>query len=197
MKKSSDKVVDVVRDLLTTDLESQHAYVEQISREGERGYALIAANTFVQGMRDSGYKSTATAIDEFGDNSYQSGANRVDVVYSTTDKGQSIDAIAVIDDGHGMEPGMIRAAVLWGGTHRFNDRSGFGRYGFGLPSAAVSITQEYEVYSKIEGGDWHKVRVDLLEIAEGKLTAKSGLILAPEPEQTTLPKFIVEALGQR
>jgi hypothetical protein len=197
MKKGSDKVVDVVRDLLTTDLESQHAYVEQISREGERGYALIAANTFVQGMRDSGYKSTATAIDEFGDNSYQSGANRVDVVYSTTDKGQSIDAIAVIDDGHGMEPGMIRAAVLWGGTHRFNDRSGFGRYGFGLPSAAVSITQEYEVFSKVEGGEWHKVCINLNEIAEGKLTNKSGLILAPEPMKATLPKFVSEALGER
>src|SRR5712664_345849 len=197
MKKGSDKVVDVVRDLLTTDLESQHAYVEQISREGERGYALIAANTFVQGMRDSGYKSTATAIDEFGDNSYQSGANRVDVVYSTTDKGQSIDAIAVIDDGHGMEPGMIRAAVLWGGTHRFNDRSGFGRYGFGLPSAAVSITQEYEVFSKVEGGEWHKVCINLNEIAEGKLTNKSGLILAPEPVKATLPKFVTESLDGR
>jgi len=197
MKKGSDKVVDVVRDLLTTDLESQHAYVEQISREGDRGYALIAANTFVQGMRDSGYKSTATAIDEFGDNSYQSGANRIDVVYSTTDKGQSIDAIAVIDDGHGMEPGMIRAAVLWGGTHRFNDRSGFGRYGFGLPSAAVSITQEYEVFSKVEGGEWHKVCINLNEIAEGKLTNKSGLILAPEPVKATLPKFVSEALGER
>jgi Histidine kinase-, DNA gyrase B-, and HSP90-like ATPase len=197
MKKGSDKVVDVVRDLLTTDLESQHAYVEQISREGERGYALIAANTFVQGMRDSGYKSTATAIDEFGDNSYQSGANRVDVVYSTTDKGQTIDAIAVIDDGHGMEPGMIRAAVLWGGTHRFNDRSGFGRYGFGLPSAAVSITQEYEVFSKVEGGEWHKVCINLNEIAEGNLTNKSGLILAPEPIKATLPKFVSEALGER
>jgi hypothetical protein len=197
MKKGSDKVVDVVRDLLTTDLESQHAYVEQISREGERGYALIAANTFVQGMRDSGYKSTATAIDEFGDNSYQSGANRVDVVYSTTDKGQTIDAIAVIDDGHGMEPGMIRAAVLWGGTHRFNDRGGFGRYGFGLPSAAVSITQEYEVFSKVEGGEWHKVCINLNEIAEGKLTNKSGLILAPEPMKAALPKFVSEALGER
>lgn len=197
MTKGNGKAVDVVRESLATDLESQHAYVEQISKQGERGYALIAANTFVQGMRDSGYKSTATAIDEFADNSYQSGANRIDVVYSTADKGKTIDAIAVIDDGHGMEPGMIRAAVLWGGTHRFNDRSGFGRYGFGLPSAAVSITQEYEVYSKVEGGEWHKVRVSLTEIAEGKLTTKTGLILAPEPVKATLPAFVKEALGER
>jgi Histidine kinase-, DNA gyrase B-, and HSP90-like ATPase len=197
MKKTNSKAAQVVRESLVTDLESQHAYVEQISKQGERGYALIAANTFVQGMRDSGYKSTATAIDEFADNSFQSGANRIDIVYSTADKGKNIDSIAVIDDGHGMEPGMIRAAVLWGGTHRFNDRTGFGRYGFGLPSAAVSIAQQYEVFSKVEDGDWHKVRIDLREIAEGKLTTKTGLILAPEPAKTSLPPFVSEALGKR
>ena len=197
MTKSKDKSSAAVKQLMATDLENQHAYVEQISKQGERGYALIAANTFVQGMRDSGYKSTATAIDEFGDNAYQSGANRIDIAYSTSDRGKTISAIAVIDDGHGMEPGMIRAAVLWGGTHRFNDRRGFGRYGFGLPSAAVSITEEYEVYSKVEGGHWHKVCINLREIAEGKLTTKSGLILAPEPVQATLPKFLLEALGDR
>jgi hypothetical protein len=196
MKKANNKAPIAVQTLLATDLESQHAYVQQITKEGERGYALIAANTFVQGMRDSGYKSTATATDELIDNSFQSGANRIDVI-SSADKGNMISAIAVIDDGHGMEPGMIRAAVLWGGTHRFNDRTGFGRYGFGLPSAAVSITQEYEVYSKIHGGDWHRVHINLKEIAEGKLTNKSGLILAPEPVKAPLPKFVADSLGDR
>src|SRR5690242_16884653 len=147
MKQQSKKETGALKSLLATDLENQHAYVEQLSKQGERGYALIAASTFVQGMRDSGYKSTATAIDELIDNSYQVGANRIDVV-SFTD-GKSITGIAVIDDGHGMEARMVRASVLWGGTHRFNDRSGFGRYVFGLPSAAVSITKEYEVYSKV------------------------------------------------
>lgn len=196
MKKTHTTATMAVQKLLATDLESQHAYVQQITKDGERGYALIAANTFVQGMRDSGYKSTATSTDELIDNSFQSGANRIDVI-SSADKGSMISAIAVIDDGHGMEPGMIRAAVLWGGTHRFNDRIGFGRYGFGLPSAAVSITQEYEVYSKIEGRDWYKVRLNLNEIAEGRLTNKSGLILAPEPAKATLPKFVADALGDR
>src|SRR5438128_11225930 len=139
MKKANSKAPIAVQKLLATDLECQHAYVQQISKEGERGYALIAANTFVQGMRDSGYKSTATATDELVDNSFQSGANRIDVI-STADKGNMISALAGIDAGHGMEPGMIRAAVLWGGTHRFNDRTRFGRYGFGLPGHGVSIT---------------------------------------------------------
>jgi hypothetical protein len=185
-----------LKTILATDLENQHAYVEQLSKQGERGYALIAASTFVQGMRDSGYKSTGTAIDEFVDNSYQAGANRVDVVY-VSDKSRMVTGVAVIDDGHGMEPEMIRAAVLWGGTHRFNDRSGYGRYGFGLPSAAVSISKEYEVYSKIEGGSWYRIKISLEEIAQGKLTNRSGLILAPEPTKASLPEFVTKALAGR
>jgi len=107
---------------------------------------LVAAEAFVEGMRDSGYKSTATAIDEFIDNSLQAGATRVDVVRSSgTD-------IAVIDNGHGMLPDMMRAAVVWGGTHRHDDREGLGRYGFGLPSVAVSLTRHYDVYSNVMGG---------------------------------------------
>jgi hypothetical protein len=182
--------------LLLTDLENQHAYVESLAKDGDRGFALIAASAFVQGMRDSGYRSTATAIDEFVDNSYQSEATRIDVLYAT-DSSKNVNSIAIVDNGHGMEPGMIRAAVLWGGTHRFNDRTGFGRYGFGLPSAAVSITEEYEVYSKIKDGAWHRVRINLLEIANGKLTNSEGLILAPKPEVVELPKFVQQALGDR
>src|SRR5207302_4488406 len=49
----------------------------------------------------------------------------------------------------------------------------------------------------IEGGDWHKVRINLKEIAEGRLTNKSGLILAPEPVKAALPKFVADALGDR
>ena len=38
-----------------------------------------------------------------------------------------------MDNGHGMKPEMLPYAIAWGGTHRFNNRRGFGRYGFGLP----------------------------------------------------------------
>ena len=37
-----------------------------------------------------------------------------------------IEALSVIDDGHGMIPEMIRFAVMWGGTHRENDREATG-----------------------------------------------------------------------
>ena len=79
----------------------------------------MAASAFVEGMRDSGYKSTATAIDELVDNAIQAQAKRVDVIYDVSNpQGNQHDLgrIAVADNGHGMEPEMIRAAVLWGGT---------------------------------------------------------------------------------
>jgi hypothetical protein len=182
--------------LLLTDLETQHAYVETLKAQGDRGFALIAAAAFVKGMRDSGYRSTATAIDELVDNSYQSQATRIDLAF-TTEGGNRVGDLFVIDDGHGMEPDMIRASILWGGTHRFNDRSGFGRYGFGLPSASVSMTERYAVYSKTLGGTWHMVQVDLMEIASGKLTNAEGLIVAPSPVETELPPYVKTYLDGR
>ncbi|HEV2804768.1 MAG TPA: ATP-binding protein [Chthoniobacterales bacterium] len=185
---------------LKTDLEAQHAYVSNLEDQGEKGFQLIATSAFVEGMRDSGYKSTATAIDEFIDNSIQAQATRIDVAVRSDNpqgKQQDIGDIAVIDDGHGMEPAMIRAAVLWGGTHRRGDRSGFGRFGFGLPSAAVSITEHYEIYSKLEGRQWHRVAVDLRSIVSGQLTDRQGMVIAPKAEPTQLPEFVKAYLGQR
>lgn len=185
---------------LTSDLEAQHVYVEKLKKSGERGFQLIATSAFVEGMRDSGYKSTATAIDEFVDNAIQAQATRVDVAYEVVNpEGNQHDlgSIALIDNGHGMEPEMIRAAVLWGGTHRQNDRSGLGRFGFGLPSAAVSITRRFEVYSKVKGGEWHRVCVDLDDICTGKHTNNDGLVIAPDKEKAKLPAWVADALGKR
>src|SRR5437867_10993294 len=106
---------------LKSDLEAQHQYVEKLRQSGERGFQLIERSAFVEGMRDSGYKSTATAIDEFVDNAIQAQATRVDIAYdvvSPDGNQHDIGTIAIIDNGHGMEPEMIRAAVPWGGTHR-------------------------------------------------------------------------------
>ena len=178
------------------DYAQQHRYVEELKKRGEAGFSLVATEAFVEGMRDSGYKSTGTAIDEFIDNSIQAAATRIDIAYEV--RGNDIKNIAVIDDGHGMEPDMIRAAVVWGGTHRHNNRKGFGRFGFGLPSAAVSITKQYEVYSRTDGHGWHKVTIDLPEICGGtKYRNEQGVVVAPPAIATELPEFVKEYLGGR
>ncbi|MDE0013934.1 MAG: ATP-binding protein [Candidatus Poribacteria bacterium] len=184
---------------MSTELENQQHYLEE---KGEQNFTFVAPETFVEGMRDSGYKSTATAIDEFVDNSIQAGATRVNIISTETTRGKKrkrrhVKDIAIIDNGHGMLPGMMCAAVTWGGTHRHNDRDGLGRYGFGLPSAAVSITRDYDVYSRVAGGKWHKISINLDEIAKGKFTDKHGAIRTPEAIAADLPDFVKNMVKNR
>ena len=194
----SDKTIH--SDIFTSDLDRQHEYVEGLKKHGDGNFALVATEAFVRGMRDSGYKSTATALNEFIDNSEQADATRVDIIAiegeSSGKKGakKPISEIAIVDDGHGMEPDMMRASVRWGGTHRENDRSGLGRYGFGLPSAAVSMSEHYEVYSKTPKGQWHRIVIDLPAIATGKLTNDFGQVMAPGAEPCDLPDFVQKYL---
>ena len=181
------------------DLKAQRNYVNDLRTKGFN-YTLVAAEAFVRGMRDSGYRSTATALDDIIDNAIEALAERIDIVLGW-DKGASGSKlnqggkIAIVDDGHGMDPDMMRVAVLWGGTHRENNRTGFGRYGFGLPSASVSIARKYTVFSKVPGGNWYSIAIDIDKIAKGEFTnAKSGNVEAPEPSPSSPPDFIKEIL---
>src|SRR5438046_912913 len=111
MSKSKDSkqiAVPVVLPDVQKDLAQMHAYVEGRRKGGEHNFPLVATETFVESMRDSGYKSSATAIDEFVDNSIQARASRVDVLVDRVPGKEEIAAVAVVDDGHGMEPDMIR-----------------------------------------------------------------------------------------
>jgi len=176
----------------TQDLQQQHQYVEKIHQEGF-SFPLIAAEAFVRGMRESGYKSTATALNELIDNAIQAQASRVDIVlgYHAANKSKAKpDMIAVVDNGHGMERDMIKAAAMWGGTHRENDRHGFGRFGFGLPSASVSVGRRFTIFSKVPGGQWIALPIDLDEIGAGKMTNEKGVTMVPEPAVTPLPDFV-------
>jgi hypothetical protein len=116
-----------------TVLAAQREYAE--SRERKSRFGLMVPEAFVRGIRDLGYRSNGEAIAELIDNSIQAYADRIDILFgydgSTSEKKPT--QVAVIDNGHGMEAAMIRMAVMWGGTHRENDRSGLGRYGYGLP----------------------------------------------------------------
>ncbi len=154
-------------------------------------FGLVVGKAFVRGIRDIGYKSTGTALNELIDNSIQAGAENVHVLLGFSGGSDKKPThIAVIDDGHGMVPTMIRAAVLWGGTHRENDREGFGRYGYGLPSACVSQGRRFAVYSCPLDGEWHKVTLDLDAIQEGKLSRSDGRIVVLPAVPTELPEWV-------
>ena len=123
-----------------SQLDLQIEYADDLDKKGiDIGFAVGEA--FVQSMRNTYYKHTGTALDELIDNSVEAGATQVLIAlgYSGSSTAKP-DAIAVIDDGHGMPRNMLRRAAAWGGTHRHGreTRTGLGRFGFGLPSASVN-----------------------------------------------------------
>lgn len=174
-------------------LDRQRRYVDQQARG--RGLGVVFADAFLRGMRDIGYKSPAWALAELVDNSLQAGATTVGLGLGFNSENKSKakpDQIAVVDDGAGMIPEMLSYAVRWGGTDREGERVGFGRYGYGLPSAAVSMAKRYTVYSKVDGGDWHAVTVDIEELAaaSGDMERTEALLVA---RRRTPPEWVSAA----
>ncbi len=93
--------------------------------------SIIALDKFIQATRDSGYKGTPSAVSELVDNSIQAGATRVAISITATASGDEEKAIevSVLDNGCGMDPFTLRQALRFGGSTRFGERSGLGRYG--------------------------------------------------------------------
>jgi len=110
--------------------------------------SIIALDKFIQATRDSGYKGTASAISELVDNSIQAGATRIalSVIAAPSDEEKAIE-VSVLDNGSGMDPFTLRQALRFGGSTRFGDRRGLGRYGMGLPNASLSQARRVTVYT--------------------------------------------------
>jgi Histidine kinase-, DNA gyrase B-, and HSP90-like ATPase len=172
---------------------AQRRLIDKLEAESF-GWDLMVGDAFVRGMRDIGYKSTSFALAELIDNAMQASATHVDIVFGF-DGGATPTKIAVVDDGYGMEPKMIRASLVWGAGTRGEDRSGFGKYGYGLPSASVSQCHRVTVCSKTEEGEWHSAYLDIDEIADGAWT-KGNRIEMPEQQPEDPPQFVLDYLAE-
>jgi hypothetical protein len=184
--------------------------VAQLSKEilsKQRGYALrarakcsglIVPQAFVRGIRHIGYRTNVEAIAELVDNSIQAYAEGIEIVFGFDANGSNRKPkkLAIIDDGHGMDPAMIRFAMMWGGTHREDDRAGLGRFGYGLPCAAVSIGRRFTVYSMPAGGRLHCVTLDLDNIGEGNDEADIDFAIS-EAKPSRLPKFANDVVEKK
>ncbi len=116
--------------------------------------SVIALEKFIQATRDSGYKGAASAISELVDNSIQAGATEISISVSA-DSGDEYKEItvSVLDNGSGMDPFTLRQALRFGGSTRFDDRRGLGRYGMGLPNASLSHARRVTVYTWQTSGE--------------------------------------------
>ncbi len=175
-------------------LAAQQQYSE--GRKSVAKFGLMVPEAFVRGIRDLGYRSNGDAIAEFIDNSIQAYADRADILfgYDGGSSSKKPTQLAIIDNGHGMEPDMIRMAVMWGGTHRENDRVGLGRYGYGLPCASVSLGRRFTVYSQTSSSAIHAVTLDLDDLTAGLYTDSAGEIIVPPPATAIIPDFVLAHL---
>lgn len=184
--KGSEKLTGIGRQL---------AFLEFNKTQVTTDETFFVTEKVMESMRDNGYRDIRKALNDLIDNSEQAGAKKI-AVLSTSGKDnvknakERITNVAVIDDGHGMYPDMLPVAIKWGGTDRYDERDGLGRFGFGLPTASISVTRLYEVYSKVKDGEWYKITVDLNEIAKKAVTNGGKIAYTPSVVKTELPSFV-------
>jgi hypothetical protein len=157
---------------------------------------IVAPDHFLLATRDAGYRNLASALTELIDNSLQAGATRIRVLIeeidgiSVADLGTAPIAVGVLDDGCGISASDLEHALQFGGSSRFDDRSGLGRFGMGLPNSAVSHARRLDVYSWQRPGDVHHTYLDVDEVVTGTLRT------IPKAKRRSLPRWLTIATTQ-
>lgn len=133
---------------------------------------VVDVSRFLHSVRDGGYRSVNHALFELLDNSVQAGAGGIEVSFRSV--GPELDDyglwVSVTDDGAGMTPSEIGRALSFGGSSRFGDRGGIGRFGMGLPASSVSQARRADVYSWRRGGTPWTTYLDVDELMRESAT---------------------------
>lgn len=147
------------------------AVMNRVLKDGA-SVPLFFAQTLISSLRDVGYNTTTSAICEHVDNAIQAGATEVRVYFRQTGKtgDATIDA-AVYDDGRGMSPNVLKVATSFGGSMNFNNRSGIGRFGMGMKTAALSMSPVMELYSWQERDAYFNMTLDVEAIGKERTNA--------------------------
>ena len=167
------------------------AVLNRMLREGFK-VPLFLGQTFVSSLRDVGYNNTVWAICEHVDNAIEWGAKSVRIYFHEHGrKDQTKIDVAILDDGKGMEPTVLRVAMSFGGSMVYGRRSGIGRFGVGMKTAALSMGPRLDVYSWQEAGGIYGMSLDLEEIG----ASRQNLIELPEAEfRDRLPTSVASLL---
>ncbi len=153
---------------------------------------LVEPAYFAEATRESGYKGTASAIAELVDNSLQAKATEVRIQFEESPDDSKETWVYILDNGIGMSHDVMDVALRFGGSTRFNDRSGTGRFGMGLPNASVSQARRLELYSCGKDGQMYFCYLDLDQL--GNLEALEPGFLTPIPVDTwPVPDSLAEA----
>jgi hypothetical protein len=168
-------------------------------------YPLFNGRQAIESQRKSGYKNTPRAAREIIDNAYEAGAKNVWIAFRRAGEGgrakrewkEAVTALAFIDDGPGMIPKMAQYALSWGGGTHFDNPTGIGRFGFGLPNSSINQTRKVEVYTRTNPKEgWIRAVLDITPETLNALPA-SGLVQIEDPEaNAALPDFVLQYLNR-
>jgi hypothetical protein len=133
---------------------------------------FVAERQFIIATRDTGYRTASAALAELVDNAIQAQARSITILTRQIGGRDDDDRleVAIVDDGHGMDPDALTRSLRFGGTERFDDRSGLGRFGMGLPNSSVSQARRVDVYSWRAAAKAFHSYLDVDEISSGLLT---------------------------
>ena len=153
---------------------------------------FISPSVVIESMRDNGYKNTAYAVAELIDNSIQ--ANATEVYFVVYEKkiqnsdgykgGKQIDKIAIIDNGMGMPPEILHAALEFGASENRKNLKGMGKFGMGLPNSSISQCRRTDVYSWQDNQTPYTTYLDIDKIQQEK---EEHIVY---PVQQELPDFL-------
>jgi hypothetical protein len=146
--------------------------------------SVVAPETFILATRETGYRDLASALAELVDNSIQADATCVQVFVDEKPGAEAGTSIAVLDNGKGMSPDTLRSALRFGGTNRFDNRTGIGRFGMGLPNSSVSQARRVDVYSWQRCGRVYRTYLAVDPIARGEM------VDIPVPHKAVLPHLV-------
>lgn len=154
---------------------------------------LFLGQTLVNSLRDTGYNHTTSAVCEHVDNSIEGGATEIRVYFAETGpKSRRSNHVLVLDNGKGMDPNVLKVACAFGGSMRFDNRGGIGRYGIGMKAAALSISPVLDVYTWQEPEAYYNLTLDVNAIGQDK----GNVVYVPEPELlNTLPAEVTLVLN--
>lgn len=154
---------------------------------------FISPSVVIESMRDNGYKNTAYAVAELIDNSIQAGATEVYFVvyekqvenFNGSRGSKQIDKIAIIDNGSGMPPEVLHAALEFGASENRKDAKGMGKFGMGLPNSSISQCRRTDVYSWQANKRPYSTYLDVNKIQNDK---QEHILY---PEQESLPEYLL------
>jgi len=154
------------------------AVMTRVLKDGAK-VPMFFGQTLIRSLRDQGYSSTTSALCEVIDNSIQWGAENIHVYFRQSGgRGDYTIDVAVLDDGRGMSPNVLKLAMSFGGSLNYDKRTGIGRYGMGMKTAALSMAPSFDVYSWENQKDIYRLTLDVDEVGKSRL----NMIEMEDPE---------------